>query len=224
MHKLSSLRMKVADTTPHFSRFLTVAIALLLAGCAIQTKLPVQIRYLPQGNVEPVPGADSVTLAVEVKDLRSDPADIGTIVSRSRTLEITTNDNLAEAVGSAIQAELQNRGFRVGQGSGAVLIWINGMDAERRIGWFYGNSGRTVFMMQVRVARKNGSVIYTQEAVGERGQSDIEDSDSVGTAERETNLAIQDCIQRLFADPKFIDALLNSDKPARTPATRPNSK
>jgi uncharacterized lipoprotein YajG len=196
------------------ARLSIAAAALLVTGCApMQTQLVVQIRYLPQANVQPIPGADSVTLAVQVKDLRNDPADIGTIVTRSRTLEIVTNDNLAEAVRSAIQIELQNRGFKIGQDSGAVLVSITGVDAERRIGWFYGNSGRTVILMTVKVAQKGGRIVYSHYTAGERGLSDIDFSSSVGTAERETNLALQDCIQHLFADPKFIDALLKADKP-----------
>ena len=204
--------MSQAATTSTCYRLLIVAATLLLAGCT-PTTLVVPIRYLPQTNVQPIPGAESASLAVQVKDLRSNQADIGTDALPLRTYEVTTNDNLAEAVRSAIQIELQDRGFKIGTGSAALLIQINGMDSERRIGWFYENSARTVFMMQVQVARKNGKIIYTHEAVGERGESYIEAHYSVGAAERVTNLAIQDCIQRLFTDPKFIDALLNANKP-----------
>lgn len=70
-----------------------------------------------------------------------------------------------------------------------------------------------MLMMQVEVMRKDGKVIYAHEAVGERGDTYIDADHSVGSAERVMNLAVEDCIQRLFADPKFIDALLKASKP-----------
>ena len=93
------------------------------------------------------------------------------------------------------------------------MIILNGLEVERRTGWIYANSAHAMWMMQVRVMRKNGTVIYTHEAAGEGSVTSIAADHSVGSAERVTNLALQDCIQRLFADPKFIDALLKAGKP-----------
>jgi uncharacterized lipoprotein YajG len=186
--------------------------ALLIAGCAPST-LGVTIRYLPQYNAQPVPGADSVQVAVQVDDARSNKADIGTAATALRTWEITTNDNLAQAVRNAVQIELQDRGFKIGADSAKLMINLNGLEVERRTGWIYENRAHALWMMQVRVMRKNGTVIYTHEAAGEGGDTSITADHSVGSAERVTNLALQDCIQRLFADPKFIDALLKAGKP-----------
>ena len=193
-------RLLIASTTP------------FIVGCAPST-LGVTIRYLPQYSAQPVPGAGSVQVAVQVDDARSNKADIGTAATVLRTWEITTTDNLAQAVRDAVQIELQDRGFKIGADSAQLMINLNGLEVERRTGWIYENRAHALWMMQVRVMRKNGTVIYTHEAAGEAGDPSIAADHSVGSAERVTNLALQDCIQRLFADPQFINALLNAGKP-----------
>ncbi|MGB8412434.1 MAG: YajG family lipoprotein [Candidatus Binatus sp.] len=197
-------------TVSAICRLLTGAATILIVGCA---PLDVSMRYLPQTDVQPVPGAESVRVAVQVDDLRSNTADIGTLANPLRTREITTNDNVAQAVRDAVQIELRDRGFKIGADSAALVIHVNGLDVERRIGWVYKNNTHAMLMMQVEVMRKDGKVIYAHEAVGERGDTYIDADHSVGSAERVMNLAVEDCIQRLFADPKFIDALLKASKP-----------
>ena len=185
---------------------------LFIVGCAPST-LNVTIRYLPQYNAQPVAGADSVQVEVQADDARSNKADIGTAATALRTWEITTNDNLAQAVKDAVQTELRDRGFKIGPDSAKLMIVLNGLEVERRTGWIFENSAHALWMMQVRVVRKSGTVLYTREAAGEGGDAHIAAALSVGSAERVTNLALQDCIQRLFADPKFIDTLLQAGKP-----------
>jgi len=82
------------------------------------------------------------------------------------------------------------------------------MDVERRID---NNSARAVFMMQVQVEKKDGNVIYTHEAEGEHEESNTQGY-SEQTEERLANLATQDCVQRLFGDPGFINALSEANE------------
>ncbi len=115
-------------------RSLSAAAAILVVGCA-PSSLEVNVRYLPQTDVQPIRGAESVQLAVTVDDVRSNKADVGTAATPLRTWEITTNENLADAVKGAVLIELQDRGFKIGEGSGKVAINLNGVDVERRRGW-----------------------------------------------------------------------------------------
>jgi hypothetical protein len=193
-------------------RLLCAVAAILVVGCA-PSSLEVNLRYLPQTDVQPIRGAESVQLAVTVDDVRSNKADVGTAATPLRTWEITTTENLAETARGAVLIELQDRGFKIGDGSGKVAINLNGLDVERRRGWFWENRAHAFLTMQVRVMKKDGAVIYAHEAAGEDGDSDIADDRSVGAAERVMNLALRNCIQRLFADPKFIEALLKASKP-----------
>ena len=189
---------------------MAMAVALSIVGCA-PAAVDVPITYVPQTNVQQVRGAESVRIDVQIRDARTNKAEIGAFADPIHTSEITTNDNLTDTVKDAVQTELQNRGFKVGAGGPAIVIDINGLDVRHHVSLFGDKTARAVMMMHVRVIRKNGDTLYSQEAAGERGESNVWYYESVGSPKHFVNLAIQDCIRHLFADPKFIDALLNAD-------------
>jgi uncharacterized lipoprotein YajG len=180
---------------------LTAAATLLIVGCAPAT-LETPIKPPPQTRAPREPAAASPRFLVLVSDSRN-KADAEAHATAFQAFEIATNYALPRAVSGAIRIELQNRGFRIGPAAPELFFKIDRMDVERRVD---NNSARAVFTMQVQVEKEDGKVIYTHEAEGEHDESKIEGY-SEQTAERVSNLAIRDCVQRLFADPGFINAL-----------------
>jgi hypothetical protein len=114
-----------------------------------------------------------------------------------------TNHELPTAVLAAVRVELENRGFRIGPAAPELFLNIVRLNVERRTD---SNSAHASFEMQVRLERRDGKVIYTHDADGVYDESKVKDF-SEKTAEHVADLAAQDCVQRLFADPQFTAAL-----------------
>ena len=111
------------------------------------------------------------------------------------------NHELPRAVLEGVRAELEDRGFRIGPAAPELFLNIVRVDVARQ-----NESAHASFEMQVRLERRDGKVIYRHDADGVYDESNGKDK-SEKSAERVADLAMKDCVQRLFADPEFIRAL-----------------
>jgi len=180
------------------------SVALLIAGCATAT-VQTPINPPPQTNVQRAPRLASPRFLVLTSDSR---ANTGSPTTGIPGLTIVTNHDAPSSLVAAVRAELQSRGFRIGPAAPEIFLNIGRMDVERQID---KKSARAVFVMTVRIEKRDGTVIYTHEVEGDHDESNIEDY-SVQMENRLVNLALQDSVKRLFDDPEFINALSEAHK------------
>lgn len=187
-------------------RLLSASAALLIVGCAPAT-LQTPAKPTPETNEQPVPAVVSPRFLVLASDSRKD-ANTGALTTESHALEIGTNYDAPSSVVAAVRTELQTRGFRIGPAAPEIFLNITRVNVERQID---KNSVRAVFVMTVRIEKRHGNVIYTREVEGDHDENNMQDY-STQTEKRLANMALQDCVKRLFDDPEFINALSEAHK------------
>ncbi len=175
-------------------------IAAALSSCAL-TKDTVSLSYTPQAGAPLVPGASGTSVKVSVNDDRADQSKISTKKNGfgMEMAPIVSAKPVAEFFKSAIEAELKNRGFQLGQGK-TLSVDVDRFYNDFKVGmWSGGGVGELEMHVSVGSYRRPIKTAY-QHTVMMAGGENVKQS---------LEGAMQEALQKLFADRAFIAALLN---------------
>ena len=183
----------------------------LLSGYAF-TKDYVRLGYVPQQDVAKIPGADAVSLNVEVNDLRT-MKDKVSVKKNGYGMEmapiIATND-VAGLMKDALQTELSNRGFSCGGNAITIVAGLSKFYSDFKTGFFSGSAAAEV-MMNVQVKNADGTIVFATVVAGEGANPSLQIM-SGENARIALEAALKDAVSKLVGDPAFIDSLLKSPK------------
>lgn len=181
--------------------FVYAASAFFFSGCAMQApRLP--ISYLPQQTVQPVKGADAVSVQVKVEDVEPE-----TFNYFMGNLHYQVKD-APETLQGAAESELKARGFRIADGGGVVSIQLSAFGATCDVDNFSTDvTSRGSLSMRVEVQSQTGKVQYSR-VVGGEAIPAYAFLWMKKCATPELQGALEDAFKRLFADPAFTAAIL----------------
>lgn len=185
-----------------------IAIA-FLNGCAI-SKDYISINYTPETNVTQVAGADHVAVQVEISDVRAIHDRVGNKKNgygMDMAPIIATNDVVA-LVQKAIQTELTNRGFKLGDGDVTLLVELSKFYNEFKVGFWAGDA-EAELTISAQIKKADGNITYSKLVNGEGEKLKVQLA-SGKNAKVALEGALSNAIARLFADPLFIDGLIKA--------------
>ncbi|MGA2410681.1 MAG: YajG family lipoprotein, partial [Candidatus Binataceae bacterium] len=162
---------------------------------------------------------------VKVKDIRQYKATLGDAGDSIGTNPIVTGDDIDAVLRSGVESELRNRGFQLGAGNALVMIELEAVAVRDRTplaALYIANNARAMVIIGAQVKPANGPVLYSKIIDGKAafGARATETYSSI--SERALDYALDDTVRNLAGDPKFIEALLATRKPA--PLAAPANK
>jgi len=182
------------------SPFILAAASFSIFGCAL-TKDKVDIGYVPTPNAPRIAGAGAVS--VTASDQRPDKSRIG-VKKNGYGMEMAPIESkraVSDYVREAIETELKNRGFRIGQGQHRVNVVILRFANDFKMGFFAGDAAAEV-QMEVSIPGTGFS---------KRIDTQGKEPDIQLASGRNAQLALEDALSKglhqLFADKAFLDAL-----------------
>lgn len=180
-----------------------------LSGCALTTDR-IDLQYSQQAGVSQIPGANNVSVSVQVADQRQDKSKVSAKKNGfgMEMAPIVANEDVAVTVRRAIEQELQARGFRLGSEAALVNIAadLTRFYNDHKTGVFAGDAVADL-NMSVTVKSKKGGVVYTRQLTAEG----IEPNTQLMTgnnARLALNRALENGMKMLFEDQAFLSALL----------------
>ena len=185
--------------------------ASLFSGCAL-TKDHVSLSYVPQANAPKYVGASAVGVRVAVIDNRAikDKVSAKKNAYGMEMAAILSNEDVADTLKKAIEAELANRGFRINSGGVAVVAELNKFYNDFKTGFFSGSTAAEV-TMNVQIKRADGSIGYAKLISGTGGLEHIQLM--LGSnAKVALDAALKDAVAKLCNDRTFITALLRGGR------------
>ena len=193
-------------------------IALMVAGCMTGLNSPshfmatpssISPTYTPETPVDSVKGAGAVSVAVE--DLRADPGKVGSVTGlaiKAGNGVISTTVDVKQLVQTAIERELQDRGFTIDDGGARIAIAITEFDVQHFVTatlLSQGSTSHAAVMIHLTVTgasnkRRFSTLIFAQ---GESAE---------GNDQSALDQALAIAVHKLFADPHFIKAILAAER------------
>ena len=184
-----------------------------LSGCAY---IPsnVDLKYQPQQGVLHVPEANKVTVKVEVNDSRQDKNRVGNKTNAFgwKFAHIGTTEDVAVTIRSAIEQELQDRGFHLGTDATVnITADLTKFYSDLKVGLVVGGY-ETDLNMNVTIKSKKGALLYSKQLVANGSESDVELVLVGSDANLKSSLgkAMSNAMKTLFNDKAFIAALMAS--------------
>lgn len=185
--------------------------SLMFGGCALSTAT-VDINYTPQSGVTAVENAKSVICNVQVSDSRNEKVKVSSKKNGfgMEMAQILPAENVAVTFQKAIECELKARGFGLGRENSLVTI-----DADLikyyndfKLGFFAGDAVAEL-NMGVTIKNKKGDLLYSRQFVAEGIERNIQLMTGEN-AELALEKALNEGMQKMFADKTFIAALLKA--------------
>jgi uncharacterized lipoprotein len=188
--------------------FLTWCATIVLTGCALTTD-HIDLQYEPQPGVGPVPGAEAVSVNVQIADLRTDKNRVSCKKNGfgMEMAPIIANEDVTVTVRTAMETELRNRGFAVGGNDTVTVIGnLRRFYNDHKAGFFTCDAVADLDM-GVTVKGRTGGIVYTREilAQGEERNTMLMSGENARIA---LNRALQEGMNELFKDQSFISALI----------------
>jgi uncharacterized lipoprotein len=205
---------------------IVVVASLAAGGCAL-TEDHVKLSYRPRANAQRVNEASNVVVAVVVRDeRRSDERDRVSCKKNGYGMEmaaIRSDTDVPGLVRTSVQSELGRRGFRASPGGVTVVVELRRLYNDFKMGFFSGDAlaeadlevsvlapgardgGPSLFQGRASGVGKNPNIQLTS---GENAQAALED-------------ALSEAIWRLFNNPRFVAAILQTGAPPPPPPTPP---
>ncbi len=189
-----------------------------LSGCALTTE-QIELQYNQQQGVSQIPGANNVSVSVQVADQRQDKSKVSSKKNGfgMEMAPILVTEDVAVTVRRAIEQELRARGFQLG--SDAALVQIAAGIArfynDHKTGFFAGDAVADL-NMYVTVKSKKGDLLYTRQVVAQG----IEPNTQLMTgnnARLALNRALENGMKSLFEDQAFLSALVASSASRNNP-------
>lgn len=187
---------------------------LTLSGCALTTDR-IELQYNRQQGVSQIPGANSVSVNVQVVDQRQDKSKVSSKKNGfgMETAPILATEDVAITVRRAIEQELRTRGFQLGSDTALIQIAsdLTRFYNDHKTGFFAGDAVADL-NMSVTVKSKKGDLLYTRQVIAQG----IEANTQLMTGENAKlalNRALENGMKSLFEDQAFLTALVNSSAP-----------
>ena len=204
------------------SRFFVIAsiFALVaLSGCALTTDR-IELQYNQQQGVSKIPGANNISVTVQVTDKRQDKSKVSSKKNGfgMEMAPILAAEDITSTVQRAIEQELSARGFILGSDAALVQIVadLNRFYNDHKNGFFAGDAVADL-NMSVTVKSKKGDLIYTRQVIAQGVEPNIQLATGEN-AKLALNRALENGMKSLFEDQAFLSALMASS------ATRSSSK
>jgi uncharacterized lipoprotein len=189
-----------------------------LSGCALTTER-IELQYNQQQGVSQIPGANNVSVSVQVADQRQDKSKVSSKKNGfgMEMAPILVTEDVAVTVRRAIEQELQARGFQLGSDAALVQIAadITRFYNDHKTGFFAGDAVADL-NMSVTVKSKKGDSLYTRQVVAQG----IEPNTQLMTgnnARLALNRALENGMKSLFEDQAFLSALVGSSASRNNP-------
>jgi uncharacterized lipoprotein len=182
-----------------------------LSGCALTTDR-IELQYTPQQRIAQIPGANNVSVNVQVADQRQDKSKVSSKKNGfgMEMAPILATDDVAVTVRKAIEQELRTRGFQ--PGSDAALVHIsadlNRFYNDHKVGFFAGDAVADL-NMSITVKSKKGEALYSRQ-LASQGIEPNTQLMSGKNAKLALDRALANAMQSLFEDQAFISALTMS--------------
>ncbi|QXE89806.1 YajG family lipoprotein [Geomonas subterranea] len=189
------------------------AIAVMgISGCAITTDT-IAVNYQPQTGVTPLQGAQSVVVDVKVKDNRliQDKVSCKKNGFGMEMARIITAEDVNITFKKALEQELKARGFAIGpEALVTVDAELNKFYSDFKMG-FVSVDALAECSLGVTVKGKKGNLLFSRQYMTEGAERNgmIAGGDNARLALEQ---ALAQGMQKLFADPAFIAALLDASK------------
>ena len=184
--------------------------AMLCSGCALTTA-HIDVPYQPIAAASPVPNASASTVAVTAIDDRTTYRDrVGTKKNGygMEMAAIVPNNDIPDAVRDAFRQELMARGFRIGNGPGAVQIEVVRFYNDFKPGFFSGDAVATVaFNVKVSSPSHLGSFSKYYEGTGTEPNIQIMGADNTRAA---LVKAFQSAVGSAVNDPELMNDVLQA--------------
>lgn len=184
-----------------------------LTGCALTTDR-IDLSYNPQQAASPLPGANNVSVNVQVTDQRQDKSKVGSKKNGygMEMAPIVATADVAMTVRRAIEKELQARGFQLGSDDSLVQIAadLTRFYNDHKNGFFTGDAVADL-NMSVMVKSSKGEYLYLRQIISQG----IESNTLLATGENARlalNRALENGLKILFDDQAFLSALVASSK------------
>ena len=172
-----------------------------LSGCALTTDR-VTLQHTPDPNPPQIAGAKGKRVAAEVKDERT-VRDRVSVKKNGYGMEmapIVASNDVPQFVKQAIEKELANRGFSIGQGGTVANIQLLRFYSDFKVGFWSGDAVAEVDMMvAVRGYTRHVNGLYKKGGVMLA---------SGGNAKEALEAALTDAISKLLNDKAFVDTLV----------------
>lgn len=182
-----------------------------LSGCALTTDR-IDIQYSQQQSIAQIPGANNVSVNVQVADQRQDKSKVSSKKNGfgMEMAPILASEDVAVTVRRAIEQELKTRGFQLGSDAALVQISadLNRFYNDHKIGFFAGDAVADL-NMSITVKSKKGEVLYMKQVAAQG----IEPNTQLMTGENAKlalNRALANGMKYLFEDQAFLSALIAS--------------
>jgi len=167
--------------------------------------------YDPQTNVEKIKEADTVKVRVEISDVRVIRDRVSNKINSygMDMAPIIAQNDVADTLKKAIEAELKNRGFELAEGSVLVLAELNKYYNSFKTGFWSGRAVAEV-VMNVQVKKPDKSILYSKMIAGENTHP--VQLASGKNAKIVLDAALKDGISKLFNDTSFLDSFFKASK------------
>lgn len=182
-----------------------------LSGCALTTDR-IELQYNQQQGVAQIPGANNVSVNVQVADQRQDKSKVSSKKNGfgMEMAPILAIEDVAVTVRRAIEQELRARGFQLGSDAALVQIAadLTRFYNDHKTGFFAGDAVADL-NMSVTVKSKKGDLLYTRQVIAQG----IEPNTQLMTGENARlalNRALENGMKSLFEDQAFLAALVAS--------------
>lgn len=189
--------------------FLLVVIVSCMAGCALTTDCVV-ISHTPQANVQKIPEAQNISVAVLIQDNRLDKSNKVSCKKNGFGMEmapILANENVTLTVKRALETELNARGFSIGKEAAVSLVGeLSRFYNDHKPGFFAGDAVAEL-NLNVVVSKKDGSVAYSRNLTVQEVEANTMLMGGEN-ARRALNKVLDKTLAELFADKDFLAALI----------------
>jgi uncharacterized lipoprotein len=196
------------------TKLLSVAsciVLITLSGCALTTD-HIQLSYNQQHGTSPVPGANNVTVSVQVSDQRQDKSKVSSKKNGfgMEMAPILASEDVAITVRRAIEQELRARGFQISADAALVQIAadLTRFYNDHKTGFFAGDAVADL-NMSVIVKSKKGELLFSKQitAQGIEPNTQLMSGENARLA---LNRALENGMKALFEDQAFMSALVAS--------------
>ena len=186
-------------------------IVIIVSGCALTTDR-VSIQYNPQQGIAKIPGANNVSVSVQVDDQRQEKEKVSSKKNSygKEMAPIVATEDIAVTFRRAIEQELQARGFQIDSDMAQVLIAavLTRFYNDHKMGFFSGDAVADL-NISVNINSRKGELLYTRQ-VNAQGIEPNTQLASGENARLALNRALENGMKSLFEDQAFLAALINS--------------
>lgn len=185
-------------------------VAFSLTGCALTTDR-IELQYKQQQGVMQIPGANNISVAVKISDLRQDKSKVSNKKNGygMEMAPILATEDVTVTIQRAIEQELRARGFQLDADTAHIQIAgdLIRFYSDHKMGFFSGDAIADLNMSVIVKSRK-GSQLYSRQIVVQG----IEPNTQLASGENARlalNRALENGMRTLFEDQAFLAALIN---------------